>query len=71
MAQWYGVYDDASKAVEGAGFFADPDAVAADLESGKSLTAGQSGDIPNDLIADDGTKNYTYNTTTDQVEAKA
>lgn len=70
MAQWRGIYDDTSKDVEGAGFFADPDSV--DPGTGKSLTAGQAGDIPNDLIDDDtGDSNYTYNTETELVEAKA
>jgi hypothetical protein len=71
MAQWYGIYDDTSKDVEGAGFFTDPDTVSAGLDAGKSLTVGQAGDIPNDLIAEDGTKNYTYNTGNNTVEAKA
>ena len=69
MAQWYGIYDDTSKDVEGAGFFAQPDQV--DPGTGKSLSAGQAGDIPNDLIAEDGSSNYTYNTETEAVEAKA
>jgi len=69
MAQWYGIYDDSSKDVEGAGFFAQPDQV--DPGTGKSLTVGQAGDIPNDLIAENGDANYTYNTTSELVEAKS
>lgn len=69
MAQWFAIYDDTSKDVEGAGFFAQPDQV--QLEAGKSMSAGQAGDIPNDLMAEDGSSNYVYNTVSQQVEAKA
>lgn len=69
MAQWYAIYDDTSKDVEGAGFFAQPDQV--DPGEGNSLSAGQPGDIPNDLLDDEGGSNYTYNTETELVQAKA
>ena len=69
MASWFAIYDDTSKDVEGAGFFADPDSV--EPGTGKSLSAAQAGDIPNDLIAENGDSNYVYNTETDLVEAKA
>ena len=69
MAQWYGIYDDASKDVEGAGFFAQPDQV--DPGTGKSLTVGQAGDIPQPLLNESDEALYTYNTGTELVEAKA
>ena len=69
MASWYGIYEDSSKDVKGAGFFAQPDQVVPG--TGNSLSAGQAGDIPNDLIAENGDSNYVYNTETDLVEAKA
>lgn len=72
MSQWYPIYEDASKDVQGAGFFADPGAV--DPGAGNTLGSGQPGDIPNDLTTIDGetiTYNYTYNTETNLVESKA
>ena len=68
---WYGIYDDTSKEVETAGFFPDPESVP--LDPGKSLTEGQPGDIPADLVTlgDPLVRNYVYNTTTNLVEAKA
>ena len=69
MAQWYGIYDDTSKDVEGAGFFAEPGSV--EPGTGKSLSVGQPGDIPNDLLDSEGASNYTYNTETELVVAKA
>lgn len=64
MANWYAIYDDTSKEVEGAGFFADPTAVTSGLDTGKSLSTAQAGDIPNDLIdMETQAKNYTYDDT--------
>lgn len=69
MAQWSPIYDDTSKDVEGAAFFVDPDSY--DPGTGKTVGAGQDGDIP-ELSTDGGsTYDYEYNTTTDLVEAKA
>ena len=71
MSQWYPVYDDTTKDVEGAGFFAEPETF--DPGTGKTLGSGQPGAIPEDLKdADDPTIcNYTYNTSNNLVEAKA
>lgn len=69
MANWYGIYDDTSKDVTSAGFFAEPESV--DCGAGKSLSAEQVGDIPTDLFQEDGTTpNYAYNTGNSLIEAK-
>jgi hypothetical protein len=70
MAQWYPIYDDTTKDVQGAGFFAEPGSV--DPGTGKTLGSGQAGDIPNDLveIGDPPVYNYTYNTETNTVVHK-
>lgn len=72
MAQWYPIYDDTTKDVEGAGFFAEPESI--EPGAGKSLGEGQPGDIPNDLVDMSGESavyNYTYNEGNNQVEPKA
>ena len=68
---WYAIYDNVTKEVNGAGFLANPDSYI--LPDGCSMSAGQSGDIPNDLITNGETVvyNYIYNTETQLVEAKA
>ena len=64
MANWYAIYDDTTKDVEGAGFFADSATVAAGLDAGKSLGIAQEGEIPGDLNdMSTGASNYTYDTT--------
>ena len=68
MAQWYPVYDDATKDVEAAAFYADPNNVT--LASGKSLGSAQDGDIPNPLKAGLEDALYAYNTSNNTVEAK-
>lgn len=68
MALWYAIYATATNDVKGAGFFAQPDQVVPG--TGNDLSAGQNGDIPNDLIADDGSSNYTYNTGNNLVQHK-
>jgi len=68
---WYPIYDTSTNDVKGAGFFAEPDQVSADLPDGQALGQGQAGEIPNDLIADDGSSNYTYNTSTNTVNPKS
>lgn len=62
MAQWYGIYQTADNDVVGAGFFAVPGSV--EPGTGNALTVAQDGDIPNDLIAEDGSSNYTYSSET-------
>ena len=68
---WYAIYDNVTKEVKGAAFFANPQEVP--LPDGCSMSAGQSGDIPSDLIINGETVvyNYIYNTETQLVEAKA
>jgi len=70
-ALWYPIYDTSTSDVKGAGFFAEPDQVSADLPEGQALGQGQTGEIPNDLIADDGSSNYAYNTTDNTVVKKS
>ncbi len=67
-AQWYPVYDTSTNDVKGAGFFAEPENV--ELQAGEAMGQGQAGEIPNDLIAEDGTSNYTYDTNTGAVAHK-
>lgn len=69
MSLWYAIYEAATNDVKGAGFFAQPDQV--EPGTGNSLSAGQAGDIPNDLLADDGSSNYTYNTGNGLVQPKS
>lgn len=72
MSQWFPTYDDTSKDVNGSGFLADPGSF--DAGTGNTLGSGQDGNPPEDLtsIVDDAiVYNYTYNTTSNLVEAKA